>query len=112
LYDKNNIIGFCAVLHYPHPKVRNLKLCSRLVILPDYQGIGLGIKFLTFVAEKYKKEGFVFHIITSAKNMIIGLDKNEKWRFANYMVHRNEKGKLAGRKSLRLNNKTATFELR
>lgn len=54
----------------------------------------------------------MFHIITSAKNMIIGLDKNEKWRFANYMVHRSEKGKLAGRKSLRLNNKTATFELR
>ena len=112
MYDNEVIVGFIAVLHYPHPKIANLKLCSRLVVLPDYQGIGLGIKFLTIVAEKYKKEGFVFHIITSAKNMIIGLDKNDKWRFANYMVHKNEKGKLAGRKSLRLNCKTATFELR
>lgn len=74
-------------------------MCSRLVILPDYQGIGLGIRFLTIIAEKYKSMGFVFHIVTSAKNMIIGL-------------HKNEKGKLAGRKSLRLKNKTATFELK
>lgn len=87
-------------------------MCSRLVILPDYQGIGLGIRFLTKIAEVYKNMGFVFHIVTSAKNMIIGLNKNPKWRFSQYMVHKNEKGKLAGRKSLRLKNKTATFELK
>lgn len=87
-------------------------MCSRLVILPDYQGIGLGIRFLTIIAEKYKSMGFVFHIVTSAKNMIMGLSKNDKWSFTNYMVHTNVKGKLAGRKSLRLKNKTATFELK
>lgn len=112
LYDEDIIVGFCAVLHYPHPKIRNLKMCSRLVILPDYQGIGLGIRFLTIIAEKYKSMGFVFHIVTSAKNMIIGLHKNDKWRFAYYGIHKNVKGKLAGRKSLRLKNKTATFELK
>lgn len=98
--------------HYPHPKVRNLKMCSRLVILPDYQGIGLGIKFLTIIAERYKKQGFVFHIVTSAKNMIIGLNKNPKWRFTSYSIHKQDSGLLSYRKSCRRNNKTGTFELK
>lgn len=53
LYDEDNIIGFCAVLHQPHPINTKLKRVSRLVILPDYQGIGLGTKFLNEVAKIY-----------------------------------------------------------
>jgi hypothetical protein len=87
-------------------------MCSRLVILPDYQGIGLGIKFLTIIAEKYKKMGFQFDIVTSAKNMIMGLSKNKKWRFAYYFVHREEQGSIITKGTTRLNNKTATFQLR
>lgn len=56
LYDNNNIIGFCAVLHQPHPINKKLKRVSRLVILPDYQGIGLGTKFLNEIAKIYIKQ--------------------------------------------------------
>ena len=70
LYDNNNIIGFCGVLHYPHPITTNLKKISRLVILPDYQGIGLGTKFLNVVAKYWSNKGFNVGITTSAKNMI------------------------------------------
>ena len=87
-------------------------MCSRLVILPDYQGIGLGIKFLTIIAEKYKKMGFEFDIVTSAKNMIMGLSKNKKWRFTRYSVNKQDGGLLSCRKSTRKNNKTGTFRLR
>ena len=87
-------------------------MCSRLVILPDYQGIGLGIKFLTIIAEKYKKMGFEFDIVTSAKNMIMGLSKNKKWRFARYSVNKHDGGLSSCRKSTRRNNKTGTFRLR
>lgn len=87
-------------------------MCSRLVILPDYQGIGLGIKFLTIIAEKYKKMGFEFDIVTSAKNMIMGLSKNKKWRFSRYSVNKQDGGLLSCRKSTRRNNKTGTFRLR
>jgi hypothetical protein len=87
-------------------------MCSRLVILPDYQGVGLGIKFLTIIAEKYKKMGFQFDIVTSAKNMIMGLSKNKKWRFSRYSVNKQDGGLLSYRKSCRRNNKTGTFQLR
>ena len=45
LYDKNVLIGFCSVIHFPHPKNKMIKHIHRLVIHPDYQGIGLGKKF-------------------------------------------------------------------
>jgi GNAT superfamily N-acetyltransferase len=64
---------------FPHPKVHNIRRCSRLVILPDYQGIGLGVKFITAVAELYKKEGYDFRIVTTLKNFSKSLVKSGKF---------------------------------
>lgn len=84
LYDGENIIGFCAVLHFPHPHNPRIKRISRLVILPDYQGIGLGRKFLNFVSDLYVKQGFDVSITSSAKNLIQALVKDEKWSLSRY----------------------------
>ena len=52
--------------------------------MPDYQGIGLGSKFLNIIAEMYVKEGYDFSIITSAKNLINSLKKNDNWCMYKY----------------------------
>lgn len=112
LYDKENIIGFIAVLHQPHPQNKKLKRCSRIVILPDYQGIGLGTRFLSFIADKYKCAGYEFTIVTSSKNMIHALNKSDKWILTKYSISRpstNINSRDYNRKSLRTNCKTARF---
>jgi len=112
LYDENNIIGFIAVLHQPHGVNRKLKRCSRLVILPDYQGIGLGTKFLNIIAEKYKNEGYDFSIVTSAKNMIHALRKSDKWVLTRYSRNNCSSNKSAidyKRNSIRSDCKTGGF---
>ena len=53
-----------------------------MVVLPDYQGIGLGVAFLNVVAEIYKD--YDFRITTSAKNLIHALNKHKNWRLENY----------------------------
>lgn len=68
-----------GVIHQPHPINKKLKRVSRLVILPDYQGIGLGTKFLDKMAIYYEKLGYEFSIVTSAKNLISTLRKKENW---------------------------------
>lgn len=83
-----------------------------MVILPDYQGIGLGTKFLNSIAKKYTNEGFDFRLITSAKNLIYALNKNENWILQKY-----EKNKIITSKTgmkllnntIRKNVKTGTF---
>ena len=111
LYDKDEIIGFCAVLHQPHPTNTKIKRCSRIVILPDYQGIGLGYKFLNVVAEQYTRKGYDFSIITSARNFIFRLSKSKKWVMTRLSKSRRATSGTIDRyrKSLRTNCKTASF---
>ena len=50
-----------GVIHQPHSINTKIKRVSRLVILPDYQGIGLGTKFLNEMAKYYSKQGCIFN---------------------------------------------------
>lgn len=110
LYAENNeIIGFCGVLHFSHPSNSKIKKCSRIVILPDYQGIGLGYKFLNIVAEFYHKQGFDFLITTSARNFVYKLYSSSKWVMIRLSAKNIQKtGMMTFNKSHR-NSKTASF---
>ena len=99
LYDEEKIIGFMGVLLQPSTN-KNLKRVSRLVILPDYQGIGLGTKFLEFIAKEYIRLGYDFSIITSAKNLIGTLRKSDKWCMYRYSIVKDsdsKKSKIDGK---------------
>jgi len=71
--------AFCAVLHFPHPKVSNFKMISRLVVLPDYQGVGIGLKMVNAVAEKYRALGNRVIITTSNPALRSLFEKNAGW---------------------------------
>jgi GNAT superfamily N-acetyltransferase len=46
---------------------------SRLVVLPDYQGIGVGKRFLNFIAELYTSQTKMpFYMLTSNPQIIHG----------------------------------------
>jgi hypothetical protein len=80
--------------------------------LPDYQGIGLGTKFLNLIAKQIVDIGYDFSIKTSAKNLINSLRKNEKWIMSNYGISKCSSKKNAidfNRKSLRSECKSASF---
>lgn len=112
MYDSDNIIGFMGVLHQPHGVNRRIKRVSRLVILPDYQGIGLGYKFLTSVAEMYAKENWDFSIVTSAKNFIYKLASSPNWEMRRLSANKCSSSKSVidyKRASMRSNCKTASF---
>lgn len=75
----DQITGFISVLHFPHPKAKNIKKVHRLVILPDYQGIGIGIKLLNEIGYLYKKQKDRFTIVTSSPSLINSLKKSNQW---------------------------------
>jgi predicted acetyltransferase len=112
-FINDELVGFLSVLHFPHPKAKNIKKVHRLVLLPDYQGAGFGIKFLTEVGKIYKREKNRFNIVTSAPSLINALKKNKEW-----IATRFGRTKEAGRTSTELkgstskNRITASFELK
>lgn len=72
-------VGFFSAIHFPHPKIKNLKKGHRLVILPDYQGLSLGNILSTKVASYYKKQGFRFSITSSIQALIHARKKSKLW---------------------------------
>lgn len=94
----DNIAGFMAVITFPHP-TRPYKKVHRLVILPDYQGLGLGVLFLNHIAAMYK---YPFSITTSQPALIHALAKNNKWICINNTKNTRDK-KQKGRLGARLN---------
>jgi len=82
--DKNDIVGFIGICHFPHPRNKKIKKVTRLVMLPEYQGIGLGIRFLNEIAKMYVAKGWDFAIQTSARNLIMSLKKSDNWILARY----------------------------
>jgi ABC-type polar amino acid transport system ATPase subunit/GNAT superfamily N-acetyltransferase len=75
----DEVAGFISILHFPHPKAKDLKKVHRLVILPDYQGAGIGLKLLNEVGKMYKRENWRYTIVTSAPSLINALKKSNEW---------------------------------
>ena len=60
---------------------------TRLVTLPDFQGVGIGRALLNAVAEIYKSKGRSMSIRTSHPAMIRSLPNSAKWRTASVYKH-------------------------
>ena len=74
-------VAFIAVIHV-RMRARYHRV-SRLVVLPDYQGIGIGKRFLNFIAELYASQTKMpFYILTSNPQMIRG--KLGRWKVTRY----------------------------
>ena len=112
-YDGDEIVAFIGVIHFPHPVNKKIKSISRLCVLPNYQGIGIGKKFLSFIAKKYAEEGFDVKITTSAKNLIFSLVKDKNWILQRYSANKKTptKNKSCTKliNTIRRNCKTASF---
>jgi GNAT superfamily N-acetyltransferase len=70
-------VAFAAIIH-TRMKTYNFRV-SRLVVLPDYQGIGIGRKLLNFIAELYTSQTHLpFYLVTSNPQLIKG--NLDNWR--------------------------------
>lgn len=70
---------FAGVIHYPHPSTRLLWSVSRLVVLPDFQGAGIGLKFVSAVASIIRGIGGRPVITTSHPALIWALARASDW---------------------------------
>jgi GNAT superfamily N-acetyltransferase len=79
-YINDNPAGFISILPQPGNKLKDNWRVHRLVVLPEYQGIGIGIRILNDVAKLYKSEGLLLRIVTSAPSLLRALNRdNSGW---------------------------------
>jgi len=71
---------FIAVLPLPHPKLTNAYRVSRIVTMPDFQGIGIGTQVLTTIAAAYRAHQKHLYITTSHPALMRSLNSNREWQ--------------------------------
>lgn len=110
-FINDNPIALCAVLHFPHPKIKNMKKEHRLVVLPDYQGVGIGVKLSELVAKYYTDKGFVFSSVTSHPALINYRCKSKNWICTKKPCFASKQGKSSTQKNMKVasNRLTASF---
>ena len=80
-----------------------------MVVLPDFQGIGIGKQFLNAVSEIYYKQDFRVLLTTGALSFINSLSREKDWKLTRKLGKVGEsKGILKG--STSKNRETASFE--
>lgn len=72
-------VAWCSLLHFPHPKLKNMKRIHRIVVKPDYQGIGVGGKVMSEISKKYKEKGFRVSLVTSSQSFVHSLANSKQW---------------------------------
>jgi ABC-type ATPase involved in cell division/GNAT superfamily N-acetyltransferase len=73
-------VAFTSWLHLPHPRVRNFKREHRTVVLPDYQGCGIGAALSRTIGAICKASGFRFVSTTSHPSFIRHRAASPDWR--------------------------------
>jgi len=81
-YLDNKIVGMISVL--PQPGVFNVKYTSfrihRLVVLPDYQGLGIARKLLEYICDLYLYHNRHIYLRTSHIKLINYMLHSPKWQ--------------------------------
>jgi len=77
-------VAFAAWRKFPNPKWHNIMQAHRFVVLPDYQGLGIGRRMAEWVGQHLFDRGFRFHFITAHPAMIAGLNSSPRWKLLSY----------------------------
>lgn len=73
-------VAFSAIISFPHPVVKNAWRATRTVVLPDYQGLGIGVRLSDYMASTVVYGGGRFFSKTSHPAMIQYRLKSNKWK--------------------------------
>ena len=109
------IVAFASYLHFPHPIAKNIKYGHRLVVLPDYQGLGIGGRLDDFVGQYLWDQKWRFRVTAAHPARIAYLRKSPRWSLVNdakrLQVGAKAKKQLASKQldPRRLNTKTFEY---
>lgn len=81
LFVDETPVAFAGCLHRPHPHASGHKIMgvSRVVTLPDWQGLGLAFALLDRLGAAYNAIGHEFHMYPAHPSLIRSFDRSPMW---------------------------------
>lgn len=105
-------VAFMSYLHLVNHRRANTKKGHRLVVLPDYQGVGIGPKFMDYIAACLKavELGFIGNTAQPAINHYRARSSRWKCIHKPHVSWRQNYGKTVQIKSMHVGRLLATYE--
>lgn len=73
-------VAFTSYLHQAHPRVSNIKRGHRLVVLPDWQGLGIGGRLDDWLGQYLYDRGLRYHNVVAHPAMVAYYSKSPRWQ--------------------------------
>jgi GNAT superfamily N-acetyltransferase len=105
-----NPAAFVAVLQQPHPTAQGLRRVHRVVVLPDYQGLGLALRFMEIVGGWAKAIGYRLLTHPAHPALVRAKAKSPKWKMTKALGFSPKHGDAAMSKVTTWFRRTASFE--
>ena len=77
---EGQLVGFSSVISFPSGSVKNAFRSHRIVVLPDFQGLGIGVRLSEAMGEIYISEGKRFFGKTSHPRLGAYRENSPKWK--------------------------------
>jgi len=91
-------ISICCVLNTPRNNNPNGVAISRVVVVPDYQGLGIGSKICNFIGGIFKNNGNDLYIKTANPSLGEYFNNNHNWIGTSHNMQKREDIKYADEK--------------
>jgi len=78
-YHNDRLVAIASYIHFPHPKAKNIKVGHRTVVVPDYQGLGIGLILDNYIGTTLKARGFRYRNTTAHPAMVKSYLKSNSW---------------------------------
>lgn len=105
-------VAFNAHIPFPHPIVKNIRMGHRLVVLPDYQGLGIGLAFDNWLGESLHNQGYRYHKTISHPALIHAYARSPRWQLNKSANRPTRGGAKRLRKTMQASRKLSTRSFR
>ena len=79
-YIDGRPVAFTSYRHFPHPRMSDMKMGHRLVVLPDFQGLGIATVLETWLGEYLSDRGYRYRNVVAHPGMIRLYAGSPRWR--------------------------------
>jgi ABC-type ATPase involved in cell division/GNAT superfamily N-acetyltransferase len=102
-YHDGRPVAFASYLHFPHPRARNIKVSHRVVVLPDWQGLGIAGRISEWLGQRLHEQGYRLRAATGHPARIAYYARSPRWRMdrakTDLASARSSKGTLSAKQS-------------
>jgi GNAT superfamily N-acetyltransferase len=92
-------VAFAAIRMLPHPRTKNIYMGHRLVVLPDWQGLGIGLAVDDWLGWWLYRRGYRYRNTVAHPTMIAAYSRSPRWDDVTMNIKAQERSRTSSAKA-------------